>query len=496
MNLTIAPVYSPILFVCRTQGDRALQPRIQPKLCYSSSAWSSEVASSVGKEGNPPGQSSAFGLHHLMRGQHDELRTQGRRSSSSKNQFLIDPFDFDARRFTDFSKPKYRKVKKLLDQIVLKNPPEENIEPDCNADGFDSSGMSEGYWFEHVHHSHEPSSPLPSAGPLLSSEDLRDEPIRVDSTDNFESTNSRQVVTPSVAAGTSAQKIMNRLEPLHSSSSAHMSPNVSVLRPGGRLRAKPGRVLASRPSEHSRLQSHASTPSKRSSPMLSFDSSLSSYRDMMISDESMQGSPLRHSPLMASLATPQIPSSPVRRHHRSLFAAQISQEPGSVQRGSPLTTVGHSDRFRSEDNWTDGRISSLPSLEGWLAEESRSSLLHMALEEVRDTNPPSPMRIDEGPSEMMADSRPPILGLRKLGLGSRPERVQLPPPPSHENSSANSTRIPSPSMKRIRTEPTAFTQAPAPSLPPKPPARPGNVRIDDLKKILAEHNQRIRPRKR
>lgn len=31
-----------------------------------------------------------------------------------------DPFDFDAPRFTDFCKPKYREAKMLLDQVVLK----------------------------------------------------------------------------------------------------------------------------------------------------------------------------------------------------------------------------------------------------------------------------------------------------------------------------------------------------------------------------------------
>lgn len=438
-----------------------------------------------------------------MRRLHDELvEAAGRNPTTIPDPAPKDkdPFDFDAPRFTDFCRGKYRETKRLLDQIVLKSAPvqDENAVEENVFGTFDSSELSEGWWFEQPHHSHEPSSPLPPVGPLLSSQDLMGEGDLAPSEQPmscFDLEMAAEMATPSLAAASSAQRPLQRLDHLHSSSSAYMSPNVSVLRPGGRLRAKPGRVLASRPSEQApppSTLSRASTPSKRSSPMLSFDSSLSSCRDMMISGH---GSPLRHSPLLASLASPRPPSSPGQTHRRNLFTSRLSQlhhPTDSVQRGSPLTTVGHSDRFRSEDNWTDGRISSLPSLEGWLAAESRSSLLHMAMDDGdRTTAPPSPMNIDEAVDPV--DTRPAAhLGLRKLGLGSRATRVQLPVPPSQEQAaSSTSTRNPSPCVKRIRTEPAAFTQA-----PPSRSTKPGNVKIEDLKKILAEHNQRIRPRKR
>jgi hypothetical protein len=137
-----------------------------------------------------------------------------------------------------------------------------------------------------------------------------------------------------------------------------------------------------------------------------------------------------------------------------------------------------------------GRISSLPSLDGWL--NSSASFL---------PSPPKcrlPIEDEEQPSKPPANTAG---GLRKLGLASRATRVQVQideqgTVPVMTTTTATSKNV-SPDIKRIRTD-SKF--CPAPSIPHNPitmrkPTTEKPAKIDDLKKILAEHNQRIRPRK-
>jgi hypothetical protein len=279
---------------------------------------------------------------------------------------------------------------------------------------------------------------------------------------------------------------------LSSDYGCHMSPNVSMVRPGG-LRSKPRRVLT-RPVASSSLsrscamsEDLARYSSDTSPSRINQGSPVTGGTD---ADEPMGmslGGTVRRTPL-ASHVTPRTATSPISRfiieHNRKLSEAKRSSP---MKRSSP----GPSSRLLlSEDTWTDGRISSLPSLEGWLDSSSRSDsppLVYLPSEG------PSPMKVDECP----VSDHPAPIGLRKLGMAARAARVQVAAP----TTSTEPSRMPSPTVKRIRTDTHSFTAA-APSVPPErnhfaPVQKKGGaVKIEDLKKILAEHNQRLRPRKR
>jgi len=262
-----------------------------------------------------------------------------------------------------------------------------------------------------------------------------------------------------------------------------MSPNVAMIRPGG-LRSKPGRVLA-KSHLNSSVGKEIASPSsgvKRKSSILS--------REFI--DSERQGSPMTTSRTPLALhVTPRLPTSPISKF--------VLDRPSPLSRGdqkhrSSVTEGNSSKMLISEDNWTEGRISSLPSLEGWIVSSSAGS--HMETPPKLDC----PMEVLDGPSPMKIDFHPPSShtntagkpALRKLGMAARPARVQI--PTTTMQSSVEPSRNPSPTLKRFRAESHAFTSAPP---PPVIQTKPGKqVKIEDLKKILAEHNQRIRPTKK
>lgn len=396
-----------------------------------------------------------------------------------------DPFEFDAPRFTDFTRRKYRETKRLLDQIVLKqNPPSDDL--GCEGVGLNSAGSSElsdGFWFNQVHSSHEPTSPLSPTGPLLSPGALLEEDTMMN------------VEEPETPASPSIRLKPTRTPGICGPSSdygCHMSPNVSMVRPGG-LRSKPGRVLTMPVAKSSLSRSCAmSADSTRysSDTNPSRVKSGSPVTEGTDADELIAmslGGTIRRTPL-ASHVAPRTATSPISR-----FIIERNQKQYEAKRSSPMkqSSPGPSSRLlMSEDTWTDGRISSLPSLEGWLVSSSRTDSPPRAY---LSSDGPSPMKVDDFP----VTDKPSTFGLRKLGMAARATRVQVAAP----TTSSEPSRMPSPTVKRIRTDTHSFTAA-APSVPPERShfapiqKKGGAVKIEDLKKILAEHNQRLRPRKR
>ncbi len=281
---------------------------------------------------------------------------------------------------------------------------------------FDSSELNYDEWFQSVHPCHEPTSPISPAGPLISPD------------------------TGKRASRTNLLIIHKTpVKPEQENHEMFMSPNVSVRRPGdedkpGGLRSKPMRILT-----------RDSSLSKRSSMhMLTSDVS-----DMQMSIVKT-GSTIRHTDV-------DIVTSPIRK-----FVLEAQQQ---------------DEMLLSDDNWTIGRMSSLPSLEGWLSSSNR-----------------------ESPPKQESPKIAPACGLRKFGMGAKAERIQIPT----KTDSLEASSHPSPNFKRIKADTNIFTPLPTLQPPTDHPTRPPpivknskkDVKIEDLKKILAEHNQRLRPRKR
>lgn len=410
-----------------------------------------------------------------------------------------DVFDFDAPRFTDFARPRYRGTKRLLDQLVLKQRPEGDPEtwPGGAADA--SSDTSSDGWFDREHQSHEPSSPMSPPGALISPE----RPSRPAS--SRPSTLQRAHQTPS--------RLMDACP------TSYISPNISLRKPlPTGLRAKPLRII---PSQQGRDFSMSSAMLSRSSMHSSLSSAFAVHPSSALANASEFISDARSDHGMDfeyqrdlyeyQALTPRLVASPISKFFVAMQkpdeeegssdageasyagetgytgetshveAAAHAKAAAYAGRGLVQSWAEHSDADRdtemrpspssvllSDDNWTT-LGSSLPSLEAWISTSNLESPPHINL-------PPDQPELDTAPGLNG--------GLRKFGMAARATRVQV-------AADAPLTSInPSPTLKRVKTEATRTEAPPARSTSSKA------VKIEDLKKILAEHNQRLRPRRR
>lgn len=246
------------------------------------------------------------------------------------------------------------------------------------------------------------------------------------------------------------------------------------------------------------------TPVRSHSSTISRSASKSDHRMSIVKSSAEPRHSLLRRTLLQQSTTPKTTTSPISKFYL--------KPPDSTDPPSTGSTANSSQLLFSEENWTidSSRLSSFPSLEGWLATASPSnregsSPFHQDTNSLVQSSPSPPqprLPLDE-PEYEEAENKKPVL--RKLGMASKPGRVQIPQPPPPSNS-GNSTARPSPTNKRIKTDAHFFTPAPheqpsksvqgaaQPILIQQP--KPKNVKIEDLKKLLAEHNQRLRPRRR
>lgn len=429
-----------------------------------------------------------------------------------------DVFDFDAPRFTDFARPRYRGTKRLLDQLVLKQRPEGDPETWPSGAGDASSDTSSDGWFDRVHQSHEPSSPMSPPGALISPE----RPSRPAS--SRPSTLQRAHQTPS--------RLMDACP------TSYISPNISLRKPlPTGLRAKPLRII---PSQQGRDFSMSSAMLSRSSMHSSLSSAFAAHPSSALANASEIISDARSDHGMDfeyqrdlyeyQALTPRLVASPISKFFVAMqkpdeeeegssdagetgyasetgyagergYAGEMSYVEAAAHvkaaayagRGLVQSWAEHSgadsdadsgadrdaDRdmemrpppssvLLSDDNWTT-LGSSLPSLEAWISTSNLESPPHISL-------PPDQPELDTAPGLNG--------GLRKFGMAARATRVQV-------AADAPLTSInPSPTLKRVKTEATRTEAPPVRSTSSKA------VKIEDLKKILAEHNQRLRPRRR
>lgn len=151
-----------------------------------------------------------------------------------------DKFAFDAPQFQDFTHPRYRTIKRRLEEVVL--PEEEREEwqvEELSAEAFDSPNKDDYEWFQTRHLEHEPSSPPTPTGPLITPDNS---PL------------SRTWETPK---RTHSIPSNSPLSPLFSSAGRRTTP----LRSLG-LRSKPMRVIAN-PSDSGASSAEGSDASLR-----------------------------------------------------------------------------------------------------------------------------------------------------------------------------------------------------------------------------------------
>lgn len=456
------------------------------------------------------------------------VRDQGRGHSK---------FDFDAPQFEDFTKPQYRNAKRLLELAVL--PPEQRSDwkvEECSANGagpdenFDSQNLLEGGlggnawdrevveddWFQRYHAEHEPSSPVTPAGPL----------ITPDSTHHH--SHPRPLDTPQSATRTATTTVGR--SPLSPYSQTEGARTGSTHQPGTRrgstprtplrsfgLRAKPMRVLASASDCSSSLGGISSAMQQAAISNSTTD------EDEDEDDSTSMNTPTTRLSRKASarwrvsiLAAEQLLLGEIAERREARRSSSIDGRCRSSQSRIDLTL--EEPEARTSTFADVHRLStSVPSMAGWSSIPETPPVLACGLIFDEDPN-------YLGKRSLPKDSSPAPFGqikrageggggggggLRKIGLGSRAVRVERPtveleeyrPPPALLARS----KARSPLIKRVKVD-ARFCPAPpaiksknaSPArLPPPPPLGPGKrekpVKLDELKKLLADHNQKLRP---
>ena len=426
-------------------------------------------------------------------------RTPARARQKSVKQ---DKFEFDAPQFEDFTQPRYLRKLQLLEQVVL--PPEQRSEWTVhtvdllthNEDSATDDGDAE--WFEIAHFEHEPSSPMSPAGPLIT-------PIH----------NSTYSPMGSVLV----------------QDTPHISSSPKRLFTGG-LRSKPMRI----PRGTSDASDGGSAGSLRS-----FYSEMEDIKSPTTGNR--KGTNTRwqvvslggNNPIMLRENKDRMDPRTSISIERSLVGTRDSEVSGT----SGLVTEDEKriqSLMVSSDNELQGNMTTSPLNTNWSSIPATPLLLAaplLLLQENDDNQHQGKDKNEHTKSDIAEHERkrslpisarkPSPLTRRLVGLASRAMRV--PASTTTTTSEANffdshdqhaqqkalgSGYVPSPLrlrispvIKRVKVNarfcPAPLPRSRQPSPPSQQPKKEGTskkerpVKLDDLKKLLAEHNQRLRP---
>ncbi|PJF17871.1 hypothetical protein PSACC_02303 [Paramicrosporidium saccamoebae] len=375
-----------------------------------------------------------------------------RTPNRTKQSVKTSKFEFDAPQFEDFCHPRYAGQRRLLEEAVL--PAEQRTEwmvdeieeEEEETRAMETSGDSGDEWFQRPHLEHEPTSPFSPVGALISPE--RDTP------------RSTTATTPR-----STPRPISKSTPRSVQQDSLMSPR-SFRSPtpvrGLGLRSKPQRVIPG--------NSGGSSLASAASPQLS---------SPMVMEFSQ----------IASLV-----KSPTTRWQVTMADPRSSS---SIER-SVIPSLSDT---------------SLPTITGWSSIPETPPVLASAL---FDADMAALGKRSLPKDSPMVRKELPIPLIKRIGLASRAMRVPAPEPPGVDSltiepiaapprrSSITVTKKRSPVIKRLRVD-ARFCPAPSvlksktgsrntsPLKTVVPPKKEKPVKLDDLKKLLAEHNQKLRP---
>jgi hypothetical protein len=342
-------------------------------------------------------------------------------------------FEFDAPQFEDFCHPRYFEQRKLLEEIVL--PPEQRSEwsiKELPAEDL-SEATSEGEWFQRPHLEHEPTSPFSPVGALITPES------------NTPRSTPRSMLRNSGGSPLSARRHFQ-------------SPNTPVRGLG--LRSRPQRILPG----HSGGSSYGSPP---------------------------MASPLFTSPItMEYSQIESLVKSPTTRWQVTMADPRSSS---SIER-SVIIPVSDT---------------SLPTVAGWSSIPETPPILASA---VFDPDIAALGKRSLPKDSPMVKKEQPMPLIKRIGLASRALRVpaEIEAEVEESNSAPMSVPVPVPVpapipvIKRLRVDakfcpaPLVFKSkngskdtSPIKAAPLSKKEKP--VKLYDLKKLLAEHNQKLRP---
>ena len=410
-----------------------------------------------------------------------------------------DKFEFDAPQFEDFTQPRYLRKLQLLEQVVL--PPEQRSEwtvhtVDSLTQDEDGATDADAEWFEIAHFEHEPSSPMSPAGPLITpvynSNYSPMDSVLVQDTPHVSSSSkrlftgglrSKPMRIPRGASDASGSGSVGSLRSFYSEMEEIKSPTTGN-RKGANARWQVVSLVDNNPTmleeNNTRMDPRTSISIERSlvGTRDSGMSRISGTSDLVIEDEKRIQSPIVPSDdeLQGNMTT-----SPLNTNWSSIPATPLLL-------AAPLLFLHDSNdsQHRDKSKNEDTRLGT--------AEHDRKRSLPVS---ARRTSP---------------------LTRRIVGLASRAMRVPTSTATetkffdSHEQSTQQKAigsgyapsplrpRI-SPVVKRVKVN-ARFCPAPLPrSRQPSPPQQHKEriskkekpVKLDDLKKLLAEHNQRLRP---
>lgn len=445
-------------------------------------------------------------------------------------------FDFDAPQFEDFTKPRYQRRKRILDEMVLPaekrksqsgiewqvedisrressngQRPVNEIENEQEEAEDSGSGSSNDEWFQTRHSEHEPSSPQSPAGPLITPESNGKRSIGASLNSEMSPNTSRPIrSSPLTRTGGSTPRALSMASPLTASHGRNFPSSTTTTKyisPLG-LRSKPMRILSaggasaerkgSSPSSgplqlfYPEMNEIKSPTGNRGHPPSSLLPSTAAHRD------SWRMEPRSSSSIEHNLMTPRRPSAlepdAAQQSDSSMNMPSITAW-SSIPETPPILSV---------------KMLSTTATASAAATAADDELGMQLVEERLPT-----LSVSKKKPHVVAD--PPGLGVaRRIGLTSRAMRV---PAETLLNANPlaiavdgalvdNSPRPPSPAIKRLRVD-ARFCPAPAPvksrSGSPPPPTKPPTatsmggrrekdktIKVDDLKKLLAEHNQKLR----
>ena len=428
-------------------------------------------------------------------------------------------FDFDAPQFEDFTKPQYRHTKRLLEIAVL--PPEQRSDwkvQDCPRDGlggqdepfddhnFGDCGPDGGWrmeedliedWFQRHHTEHEPSSPFSPAGPLITPESANRANVRLYGTPRSATRTKGPVGQSPLSLGDFHTGSAPR------QSIQHVSTPRTPLRSFG-LRAKPMRVLASASDCSSSLGGIGSAMQNTA-----LTNSTAEEESESMNTPTMRLSRKASTRWRVSVLTTDHLDDIVGRDARR--SSSIDGYHHSSPSGADFPLADQEEEARRDTDELRRRLStSLPSIAGWSSIPESPPVLACGLTFDDDVNylgkRPLPK---ESPIALAAAERD--KGLRRIGLGAKALRVERPavdiedyrPPPAL----LARPKARSPLIKRVKVD-ARFCPAPpvikSRNGSPKetatssfPLAMVGKkekpVKLDELKKLLADHNQKLRP---
>lgn len=376
-------------------------------------------------------------------------------------------FEFDAPRYANFSSNKFRETRRLLNKLVLNQDDDSSedskesrindnntaITTDFNSDSdgfedlisFDSDSSDIDEWFNRFHPLHEPLRPMTPPGPLISPEKLfvfRPQPLNLKASPL--KLNSADANSPKLSAVNCDLNTPSK------------GPNTRI-----GLRSKPARVLKS--------NNNLSNSSFNSSPSSLVRSNFSNNQNSNNSSDNPLSSPTRRN-LVNSPVRSNILSSPIRTNQNNM--ALLSSPFKNISRlSSPIR------QQQQQSTLTPSRLSST----------SNASSMTLSVSSLTKTFYNEQMSIVSSPTRQTNcdfDTNSPLKMKTKFSEGiSSPLRKAVGILQLEEEESKNQNNN---LKKRLTsTNETILTKK----------HRPAKIdaELEDIKKLLSQHNNRIRP---